>query len=440
MNKLLILLCAGFLFSCAPAPEEKQQVEAPNINDIATDYVKLILEVGLYDSDVVDAYYGPQAWKDALGEKQDIFPLDTLSMRASSLKAQISAIDTSAFSDEEHARHHMLSKQLTAISTKINMLGGIKYSFDEEAKLLYDAQPPTYELSYFDDLLSELDAKVPGQGKLSERFNAYQSKFQIPSDKLSDVFQTAINESRKRTLANMPLPENENFVLEYVKDKAWSGYNYYQGNAQSLIQINTDFPIYIDRVVDLAAHEGYPGHHVFNLLLEQNLAKDKGWVEFSIYPLFSPQSLIAEGSANYGIDVAFPGAGRIQYEKDVLFPIAGINPEEADLYYEILAIRGRLNYARNEVARAYLNGDITREEGAELLSKYLLMSPERALQSTRFIDKYRSYVINYNLGKDLVGQYMQAKGATSTNPELRWEVFTKLLSSPHTASSMANAK
>ena len=44
---------------------------------------------------------------------------------------------------------------------------------------------------------------------------------------------------------------------------------------------------------------------VFNMLLEKNLVRDRGWHEFSVYPLFSPQSLIAEGTANYGIDIAF---------------------------------------------------------------------------------------------------------------------------------------
>ena len=71
-----------------------------------------------------------------------------------------------------------------------------------------------------------------------------------------------------------------------------------------------DLPVYIDRAVDLACHEGYPGHHVYNVLLDKHLVRDRGWVEFSVYPLFSPQSLIAEGTANFGIDVAFPGRER----------------------------------------------------------------------------------------------------------------------------------
>ena len=37
--------------------------------------------------------------------------------------------------------------------------------------------------------------------------------------------------------------------------------------------MNTDLPIYIDRAIDLACHEGYPGHHVYNVLLEKNLVR-----------------------------------------------------------------------------------------------------------------------------------------------------------------------
>ena len=93
-----------------------------------------------------------------------------------------------------------------------------------------------------------------------------------------------------------------------------------------MIQVNTDLPIFIDRAVDLAAHEGYPGHHVYNSLLEKNLVRDRGWVEFSVYALFSPQSLVAEGTANFGRDVAFPTkTERMKFEKEVLFPPRGID-------------------------------------------------------------------------------------------------------------------
>ena len=132
----------------------------------------------------------------------------------------------------------------------------------------------------------------------------------IPPDRLDAVFQAAIAECRRRTPGHLTLPPGERFTVDYVTDKPWSGYNWYQGGFASLIEVNTDLPVYIDRAIDLACHEGYPGHHVYNALLEQHLVEQRGWVEFSVYPLFSPQSLIAEGTANYGIEVAFSDAER----------------------------------------------------------------------------------------------------------------------------------
>ena len=87
----------------------------------------------------------------------------------------------------------------------------------------------------------------------------------------------------------MELPAGENFKIEYVTGKTWSAYNWYQGGFQSVIQVNTDLPVFIDQAIDLACHEGYPGHHVYNVLLEQRLVQERGWLEFSVYPL-SPRS------------------------------------------------------------------------------------------------------------------------------------------------------
>ena len=127
-----------------------------------------------------------------------------------------------------------------------------------------------------------------------------------------------------------------------------------------MIQVNVELPISIDRAVDLACHEGYPGHHVYNALLEQTLVRERGWIEFTVYPLFSPQSLIAEGTANAGIDIAFPGDEQTRFERDVLYPLAGLDPDTAEKYAAVQVEIEKLSYAGNEAARRYLNGEIDR--------------------------------------------------------------------------------
>lgn len=400
-----------------------------DMNRIAEQYVKLVLAIGQLDGDYVDAYYGPKEWQEE--SKANTKPLPILKAWADSIQSDLSNVRTPETNDALNLRKTYLSKQLGAAQAKIEMLGGTKYSFDEEAKELYDVSPPKFSEKHFSEILTELNKLLPvGNGTVSERYARYRNQFIIPKDKLDAVFTAAINECRTRTKQFIVLPQNESFVVEYVSGKAWGGYNWYKGDAHSLIQVNTDFPIFIDRAVDLAAHEGYPGHHVYNVLLEMNLFRKKEWIEFSVYPLFSPQSLIAEGSANYGIHIVFSEKERMEFEKKVLFPLAGLDARNAGRYYKIQNLAGKLSYAGNEAARAYLDGALTREQTVEWLSTYELLERAKAEQQIRFIEKYRSYVINYNLGQDLVKQYVEKKAGTNATSKKRWEVFGNLLSSP----------
>ncbi|NEM98585.1 DUF885 domain-containing protein [Pontibacter burrus] len=435
LKKGLWLVLISCCWACSSTKTEPETANVATMDQLAERYVKTLLRLGQYDSDIVDAYYGPEEWKPT-GEPADTLPATEFLAEFGGIQTLLHEQDTANLAADEKRRLAMFKKQVIAAITKVEMMQGKNYRFDEEAKLLYDAEPPHYPLSHFKTILADIDRELPGAGTIAERWDAYRARFEIPKDKLDTVFRAAIAEARTRTKAHYKLPENENFTLEFVTDKAWSGYNYYKGKGYSLIQINTDFPIYIERAIDLAAHEGYPGHHVFNVLLEQNLVDEKGWKEYSIYPLFSPQSLIAEGSANYGIDVAFPAQDRIEFEKEVLFPLAGLDASEADRYYAILDKIGQLDFAGNEAARAYLNGDISREEAADILVNYNLYPRDKALQRTRFMDKYRSYVINYNLGQQLVRNYIEQHGGTDDNPAKRWELFGELLSNPYSASML----
>lgn len=395
-----------------------------SINEIAEAYVKLVLAMGQQDPDYVDAYYGPPEWK-----KPEKKPLDAIAHDATRLRDQLANI--SKPTDEmERLRSAYLTKQLSALEARVRMLKRERLKFDEESQALYDAVAPKFSETHFQEILDSLEPKLPGEGSLLQRYEDWRRAFVIPKDKLDTVFQLAIKACRERTLAHIKLPPSENFSVEYVTNKPWGGYNWYQGNYRSVIQVNTDLPVYIDRAIDLAAHEGYPGHHVYNALLEKNLVRDRGWIEFSVYPLFSPQSLIAEGTANFGKEVVFTKAERLAIEKEVLWPAAGLAPSRAEEFYEVQDLVKKLAYATNEAARKYVNGEIDANMAATWLQKYALMDEKRAKQSTRFIEKYRSYVINYNFGEDMVRSYIEKRGGSEQQPEKRWREFEQLLASP----------
>ena len=425
----ITVIIPAFFVLLAPSTMSRSLAPEIEMNTVAEQYVKLVLAIGQHDGDYVDAYHGPKEWQEEA--EKDKKPLPLLKDWADKIQSDLAGVRIPATDEALKQRKTFLRKQLKAAQTRIEMVAGTQYSFDEEAKRLYDAVPPRFSEKHFSEILAELTKLLPaGSGALGERYARFRNQFIIPKAKLDSVFTAAIHECRARTKEFIALPPNESFAVEYVRDKAWSGYNWYKGNAHSVIQVNTDIPIFINRAVDLAAHEGYPGHHVYNALLEMNLLKKKGWIEFSIYPLFSPQSLIAEGSANYGIHIVFSDKERMEFEKTVLFPLAGLDSRNADRYYKVQNLTAELSYAGNEAARAYLNGTISKEQTIKWLSTYALLERAQAEQRIRFIEKYRSYVINYNLGQDLVRQYVEEKAGKNAVSKKRWEVFGNLLSSP----------
>ena len=403
---------------------------------VAETYVRLVLALGQHDAAFVDAYYGPPEWRTAA--EKDKLSLFDINKRAAVLEVDQRRLPPPApgSTDAEllGLRRQYLARQLNALRARVAMLQGRKFPFDEESRELYDAVAPRNDEATFQTVIDQVGVRIGGQGDLGPRYEAFRRAFVIPTDKLDVVFQAAIAECRRRTQANVALPPGERFTVAYVKDKPWSAYNWYQGNFTSLIEVNTDLPVYIDRAIDLACHEGYPGHHAYNALLEQHLVKQRGWIEFAVYPLFSPQSLIAEGTANYGIQVAFSDADRRRFERETLFPLAGLDPARVDEFYDVVALTKPLSYAGNEAARGYLDGRMDAARAADWLVRFAMNTPAQAAQRVKFFDAYRSYVINYNLGEDLVKAYVERKAGADAGA--RWTVFAELLSSPRLPSGL----
>ncbi len=429
LSRILVLLI--FCVSCtAEAPADKENgVEDVNINlsAVAEQYVRLALALGEHDEYYVDAYFGPEEWRDEA--KQEAKSLDDIATAADSLVAELNALDMDGVDSLLELRQNFLATHLHAMASVSRMRNGQKYSFDEESKAIYGFVAPTFPREHYDQALAKLEELLPGEGPLHERYNAFMKQFEIPADKLELVVTKGIEECRRRTLQHMTLPEGENFVMEMVSGNPWGAYNWYQGNGQGLIQIESSRPTHLGRSIELGCHEGYPGHHVFSSLLDFSYGQERGWVEFSIFPLFAPMGVIFEGSGNYAAKVAFPEQDRLDFLRDVIVPIAGLGEVDLGTRNKIDAIRESIRYARIEAARNYLDGVWSREETVEWLTKYNLVPPEGIDSSIGFIERYRAYTINYVLGQDLVGAYVQANNPDGTN-EGEWQGLIKLLSLP----------
>jgi len=402
-----------------------------SMNEIATRYVRLVLALGELDEGYVDAYYGPPEWRDeAKAAKLDAAQVEA---QAQQLIVRLLAAPADAVAGDAELgalRKSYLKNQLGALSARAAMLQGRKFSFDDEALALYDIAAPHHSEQEFTPALKQLEALLPkGPGTLVQRYNAYLERYAVPRDKLQSVMRAAIGYAQLHVQGHLKLPPGERFELALVGGKPWSAYNWYQGNFYSRIEVNADLPVSIARIIQLASHEGYPGHHVYNGLLEQNLVRAQGWPEYMVYPLYSPQSFIAEGSADYGVELTFPEAQRLNFERE-LFELAGFDPAQVEAYDRVVRAARALRPAEIEAARRYLDGRMDAESAANWLQIYALASPERARQRIAFIDHYRSYIINYSYGEELVRHHVEHEGGAGESTDAQWQAFARLLSTP----------
>lgn len=230
MNRLILFSLV--LLGIIACNTEKKPAE--DFNSVAENYVRLGLTIGQYDPDFVDAYYGPDSLKPK-GVKNATFPKDSLIGAVDALQQECKKYaDSSQTNDTIRTRATWMNRQLTAFRERIKIFSGNFSPFNEECKQLFGVEPPVYSEDYFRSLVGNLDSLLPGKGLIPERMQALAKKFIIPKEKLDTVFKTAIEEARKRTRSHYSMPSNESFVLEYVNNKPWSGYNWYKGNYQSV--------------------------------------------------------------------------------------------------------------------------------------------------------------------------------------------------------------
>ena len=415
-KRLLVCLLAWLAVACAEA--------APTdaLDEAARDYVRMALEIGTYEKDYVDAYYGPAEWR----VEAEAHPrsLDELKAEADRIRSELGAVEAGELQPLERRRLAWLAAHLESARFRLDMIGGTRAGFRDEAERLFGLRPELRPLESYDPVLARIEALVPGDGPLHDRIEAFRNRYMIPKDRLEAVMDAAIAECRRRTQAHFQLPDNERFTMEFVTGQPWSAYNWYKGDNLSLIQINTDLPIAIDRAIGLGCHEGYPGHHVQGMSNER-LYRERGWVEFAIAPLYAPSSPLNEGGADFGVDLAFPEDERLAFETATLYPLAGLDPATAPALKALREAMRDLGGARLTIAAKFLDGEIDRERALELTQRYQLSSRARAEQSLAFTDRYRSYVINYSAGEDLISAYVERSGKDSA---ARWAAYERILS------------
>jgi len=389
----------------------------PALDTEAREYVRLAVALGERDPDSLDFYAGPA---DLVADVRSHPPALADIQRGAD--AALARLERAPVAPEQVSRRQHLIRELRALRTRAALLLGQRPPYDVESEALFGAIPGRPDDRRFAQIRSRVDSLLPAAaGRLVHRYAAYEKQFIVERERVPAVFARALAECRRRTIAHVHLPPDETSTVEYVGNRPWGAYSRYQGKRHSVISINTDFRFTVDRLLQTACHEGYPGHHVRNVLRE---AAHPGELEYTVQPLFSPDTFVAEGSAMYAAEIAFSEADRIAFVHDDLFPAAGIDGEDAARYLRIARLVGDLQEIQVEIARKYLNGELEFVRAASALEDEALM--RETAPTLKYINEFRSYVTAYTTGRQAAVAAVDVC-AGPDDRERRWKCFERLL-------------
>jgi hypothetical protein len=399
-------------------------VARPSLDDDARQFVRLAVALGERDPDSLDFYAGPA--EDVADIRRNPLPLPAIGRDAKALRARVtsaSAAARTAADEDEAARGDALAADLGAIAARVDLLAGARPPYDRESADFFGVVPEAIDDRRLESIRSRIADTIGGHGPLVERYTAFAARFTIPPDRLQQVMSVALEACRSATLAHVVLPPGEQARLEYVRDKPWSAFSRYLGGARSVIQINTDFRFTIDQALQVACHEGYPGHHTRNTLRTDPSDVKSRRAERTVQLTFSPESLISEGSAMLAADVAFPAGERLGVERERLFPAAGLPADAAAAHVEVERLVGELQLVQADVARRYLDGQLEfARAAAELEARALVPHAEAQI---KYFNQFRTYVTTYTAGRAVFAARLDACAGSGavTERQARWRCF-----------------
>jgi hypothetical protein len=256
----------------------------------------------------------------------------------------------------------------------------------------------------------KLDDVLPGSGSLPERHQAWREGDGYKGEELAAIFDEVRDDFRTRTEAMFGLPEGESVAVDYVEDEPWAAFNYYQGDLQSRIAVNTDVALTPDLLVHLVAHETYPGHHTEHSWKEQLHVRESGRLEESALMVGTPSSLISEGIAELGKEILLGD----EVEDVVAAHVAQTRPGyDPDVARAVKKARRPLETVAGNVALLIHTRGISNEEAVEYTMRWALSSRQRAERSVRFVTDpvWRSYVTTYTEGYELCRTFVDGDPA-----------------------------
>jgi hypothetical protein len=388
--------------------------------DVPLEYVRLGLRFDRLESGFVDAYTGDPRIRAEVADEPAPTPRQ-LRDQARVLLAELDAAGLPA------NRTEFLRGQLTGLECTARKLSGEPVGFLDEVRSYFQVDAEFGDPAVYAAAHAELEALLPGDGSLAERYAAHRRREECPPDRLAVAVHALSSALRDRVRGRYGLPEVETVRYEVVTDKPWSGFNYYEGDYRSRVAINADLPHRLSQLPHLVAHESYPGHHTEHCRKERGLVERADRAEHTVFLVNTPECLMAEGLADLGVQASI-GEGWGPWAAEILGDL-GLR-FDGHLAERVGAAAAPLNRVRQDAAVLLHDRGADADDVMAYLQRWSLVSAERAAQQIRFLTHplWRAYISTYVEGYDLLSRWLEARPAEQSVADR----FVRLLDEPLT--------
>ena len=270
------------------------------MDEIARRYLLLGLRLGRHVPGFVDSYVGPSELAEVVAGEE---PVAAMALHDEALRLQELAAELPAEEPGEERRRAWFGPQLRAIGALARQAAGEEIGFVDLVEQLFDLRVGIIPEERLAAARARIDEVLPGSGPLAERYRSFTEQLQVPAGRALEVARASAERFRTAARRDFDVPQDEAIEWAAASDQSWNAQATFLGRGRTRIELNLDLPRDVVTIARLAAHEGYPGHHLDNITKERTLIRDAGLGEATLWTLATPELVLAEGLASVAREV-----------------------------------------------------------------------------------------------------------------------------------------
>jgi hypothetical protein len=397
-------------------------------------YVTLGLRLGRVVPGLVDAHVGDPGIARGIDAEPRPDP-GTLRRDAAALRRRLARARSI-----DPARAEYLDAQLAACEVIAARAAGEEVGVVEEIRdclgvEVAPGEPERYRAAHarLADVLDTDVRRLPGV------LAAFRERDRVTPEHLRPGVAATTAALRERTRETVGLPPGEGVDLEIVTGVPWAGFARRVARARSVVAVSRDAGHRRAHLPLLAAHEAYPGHHTEMTRIELAEAPAP---ERTLFLARTPQSLVAEGAAECGLEVVVgPGWGAWaarhlaaagvpttadegalgEAVEDAMVPLAAVRQDAA------LLLHGSRASDRTEQAHAHLRRWLFVDDARAARMLEFLAHPRWRIHTTTYVEGahlVRRWLAVRPAGQALGSRFVQLLDQPSTPARLRRDTVT----------------